>query len=127
MPASAEIRGIGRSVRRTEDVRLLTGKGIFSDDLNAPGQIQAYVARSPHAHARLCRIDCCAALHSPGVIAMLTGHDYLAQGHKPLPSHPLPSGVTLKKRGSSALFFPPDYPLAIDKVQRYKLREMLKE
>jgi carbon-monoxide dehydrogenase large subunit len=43
--------GIGQPVRRKEDVRLLTGRGTYTDDVNRPGQAQAYVLRSPHAAA----------------------------------------------------------------------------
>ena len=50
-------RGLGKSVRRLEDARLLAGEGRFSDDVNLPGQVHACVVRSPHAHARIVRID----------------------------------------------------------------------
>ena len=53
--------GIGQPVRRKEDVRLLTGRGTYTDDVNRPGQAQAYVLRSPHAHARILSIDVTAA------------------------------------------------------------------
>ena len=45
--------GIGQPVRRKEDVRLLTGRGTYTDDLDRPGQAHAVVLRSPHAHARI--------------------------------------------------------------------------
>ena len=109
--------GIGQPVRRKEDFRLLTGKGEFSDDTNVPGQAYAYIARSPHAHARILRIDCEAARKAPGVIAVLTGADYLADGLKPLPNKPVPPDLPLKNRNGRPLFFPPDYPLATDKVR----------
>jgi carbon-monoxide dehydrogenase large subunit len=44
--------GIGQPVRRKEDVRLLTGRGAYTNDLDRPGQAHAFVLRSPHAHAR---------------------------------------------------------------------------
>lgn len=48
---------IGQSVRRVEDARFLTGRATFVDDVNLPGQLYAYVVRSPHAHAVIERID----------------------------------------------------------------------
>ena len=45
--------GIGASVRRKEDFRFLTGQGTYTDDINRPGQLHAFLLRSPHAHAEL--------------------------------------------------------------------------
>ena len=67
--------GFGKPVLRKEDGRLLTGGGAYSDDLNVPGQAYACFVRSPHAHARIGRIDTAAALAVVGVIAVLTGRD----------------------------------------------------
>jgi carbon-monoxide dehydrogenase large subunit len=53
---------IGQSTRRVEDARFLTGRGTFVDDVNLPGQLFAYVVRSPHAHAEIERIDTGGAL-----------------------------------------------------------------
>jgi len=72
--------GIGQPVRRKEDVRLLTGRGTYTDDIDRPGQVHAYVVRSPHAHARILSIDTEAAKAAPGVLAVLTGHDAAADG-----------------------------------------------
>src|SRR5262245_41218227 len=49
--------GIGASVKRREDVRLLTGQGRFLDDVNEPEQVYAAFVRSPHAHAKLEALD----------------------------------------------------------------------
>jgi len=49
--------GIGQAVPRTEDLRLLTGRGRYLEDINLPGQAHAAVLRSPHAHARIAAID----------------------------------------------------------------------
>ena len=46
-------QGIGASVRRKEDFRFLTGAGNYTDDINRPGQLYAYILRSPHAHAEI--------------------------------------------------------------------------
>ncbi len=64
--------GIGASVRRKEDRRFLTGKGTYTDDINRPGQLQAYLLRSPHAHAKIGTIDTAAAKVAPGVVAVFT-------------------------------------------------------
>ena len=45
--------GIGAAVRRKEDFRFLTGQGTYTDDINRPGQLHAFLLRSPHAHAEL--------------------------------------------------------------------------
>ncbi|MGE5271889.1 MAG: xanthine dehydrogenase family protein molybdopterin-binding subunit [Thiohalocapsa sp.] len=72
--------GIGQPVRRFEDKRLLRGYGRFQHDVNLPGQAYAVVLRSPHAHARIDRIDLSAALAAPGVQLILTGEDLVRAG-----------------------------------------------
>ncbi len=70
--------GIGASVKRLEDIRFITGKGRYVDDVNRPGQAYAYFLRSPHAHARIDKIDIAEALKAPGVVAIFTGDDIAA-------------------------------------------------
>jgi carbon-monoxide dehydrogenase large subunit len=65
--------GIGAAVRRQEDQRFVTGKGRYTADIERPGQAFAYFVRSPHAHARIKKIDSKAAATMPGVLAVLTG------------------------------------------------------
>src|SRR5690242_11364973 len=65
--------GIGAAVRRKEDLRFITGKGQYTDDVVRPGEARAAFVRSPHAHAKIKRIDVSAAKSMPGVIAVLTG------------------------------------------------------
>jgi carbon-monoxide dehydrogenase large subunit len=77
--------GIGASVRRREDLRLLTGQGRYSDDLCLPDQVYAVMMRSPHAHAEIGAIDSETARAIPGVLAVLTGQDMLADGLRPIP------------------------------------------
>jgi|SRR5690242_8233242 len=77
--------GIGAPVRRREDLRLVRGGGRYTADENLPGQAYAVMVRSPHAHARIRGIAKDQALAVPGVIAVLTGADYLADGLKPIP------------------------------------------
>src|ERR1700747_1245890 len=77
--------GIGQPVRRREDLRLVRGGGRYTADENLPGQLHAVMVRSPHAHARIRAIAKDNALAIPGVRAMLTGADCLADGLKPIP------------------------------------------
>ena len=76
--------GIGASVRHKEDVRFLTGKGNYADDVNVIGQTHAYFVRSPHAHATINNIDTSVVSVSDGVIVVLTGEDLAADGIEPL-------------------------------------------
>ena len=66
---------IGRRVARKEDVRFLTGRGCFTDDLAEPGAARALMVRSPHPHARILDVDSSQALSTDGVLAVLTGRD----------------------------------------------------
>jgi len=77
--------GAGKSVRRTEDRRLLTGDGRYLDDVNLAFQAHGHVLRSPHAHARIKSIDTEAAEAAPGVLLVLTGADIEAEGLGTLP------------------------------------------
>jgi carbon-monoxide dehydrogenase large subunit len=65
--------GIGQAVRRKEDIRFITGKGQYTDDVVRPGETRAVFVRSPHAHARIKKIDTAEAEKMPGVVAVLTG------------------------------------------------------
>ena len=53
--------GIGASVRRREDARFLSGRGRYTDDINRPGQLYAYIRRSDRPHAKISKIDTAAA------------------------------------------------------------------
>jgi len=68
-------RWVGKSVRRVEDKRLLTGKGQFVDDIKLSGMHHAAVLRSPYPHAIIKSVDTSEALKMPGVRAVLTGED----------------------------------------------------
>ena len=68
-----EIRGVGHSVRRKEDDRLIRGKGTFIEDITLPGMLHMAILRSPFAHAKLNGIDTSKAQAAPGVIAVVTG------------------------------------------------------
>jgi len=112
--------GFGKPVRRKEDARLLTGRGRYSDDVNLPGQAYACFVRSPHAHARIGRIDAVAALATPGVIAVLTGADAAADRLRPIPHRPVPTNpheFPLAGRAGSDVFVPPHPPLPADRAR----------
>ena len=66
---------IGRSVKRVEDKRFITGKGRYTDDIVLPGQTYASFFRSPYAHAKIVSVDIEEAKLMPGVIAIYTGKD----------------------------------------------------
>ncbi|HWG04613.1 MAG TPA: xanthine dehydrogenase family protein molybdopterin-binding subunit [Beijerinckiaceae bacterium] len=70
--------GIGASVRRKEDLRFITGRGHYTDDINRAGQVYAAFVRSPHAHATIERITTGEAANMPGVLAVFTGDDLAA-------------------------------------------------
>ena len=74
-----------RSVRRFEDLRFLTGRGRYVEDFTVPGEVHAYVLRSPHAHAVIERIDTAAARAAPGILGVFTEADLRADGIGPLP------------------------------------------
>jgi carbon-monoxide dehydrogenase large subunit len=78
--------GIGDSVRRVEDPRLLTGGGRYTDDtrLSSPAA-RLYVLRSPHAHADIRKVDVAGAARAPGVLAVFTGQDVKREGFGDVP------------------------------------------
>ena len=89
--------GIGQAVRRVEDQRFLTGHGRYIDDINLPGQAYGALVLSPHAHARIRRIDTAKAKAAPGVLAVLTGADAVADKLGSLTAHLMPEDVGAPK------------------------------
>src|SRR2546428_4254992 len=83
VPAMSE-RLLGARVRRREDERLLTGHGRYVADVTLPGMLHVAVHRSPHAHARIVRIEAAAARRRPGVVHVLVPTDVAALGRLPL-------------------------------------------
>jgi aerobic carbon-monoxide dehydrogenase large subunit len=73
--ATATDRMFGKSIKRREDPRFITGRGQYVDDVKLPGMTYAAFVRSPHAHARIRSIDVSAAKAHPGVVAVFTGKD----------------------------------------------------
>jgi carbon-monoxide dehydrogenase large subunit len=76
---------IGRSLHRLEDLRFLTGRGRYVEDIDLPGQLHAIVLRSPHGHAAIEAIDSAAARAMPGVHGVFTAADLDADGIGALP------------------------------------------
>ena len=97
--------GIGQSVARVEDHRLLRGRGRFTDDINLPDQLYGCVVRSPHPHARIAGIDTADALAVPGVAAVFTGADVEVDGLGHLPSL-ANSAASLTRTDGSPIFEP---------------------
>jgi len=75
--------GIGASSKRREDVRFLTGKGVYTDDMAMQGQVHAVMVRSTVAHGKIVSIDTTGALEMPGVLAVFTGEDFVEVGGNP--------------------------------------------
>jgi carbon-monoxide dehydrogenase large subunit len=102
---------IGQSVRRKEDYRFLTGSGTYTDDISQHGQTYAYFLRSPHAHARIRKIDTQAARAAPGVVAVFTGTDLEGKVNG------LPCGWLITDVNGQPMKEPPHPPLAQGKVR----------
>jgi len=103
---------IGKSLPRREDERFLTGAGQYTDDVVMPGQTYAVFVRSPHAHARIGKIDTSRALKAPGVVAIFTGAD-LAEAKV----GGLPCGWLIHSKDGSPMKEPPHPVLAQGKVR----------
>lgn len=104
--------GAGQPVKRLEDQRLLTGHGGYLDDKPADGALWLVVMRSPHAHADIVSIDTEAAKAMPGVEAVLTGADLLADDVGTIPTLPI-----FKRPDGSPMALPPRRLLAHEKVR----------
>src|SRR5688572_1987023 len=74
---------IGQSVTRREDARFLTGRGQYTDDITLDRQTYGEFLRSPHAHARIRKLDTTAAANAPGVLGIFTGEHFKAVGGLP--------------------------------------------
>jgi carbon-monoxide dehydrogenase large subunit len=112
--------GIGSTVRRKEDLRLVTGHGCYSDDFNFPGQVYGAVVRSPHAHALIRSVDTAEARTMPGVLAVLTGADAQADGLKRIPHLAAPGtapDIVLHNRDGSPVPAAPHLVLSTDRVR----------
>ena len=113
-------KNVGKPLERKEDFRLLTGRGQFSDDFSVPGQTHAAIIRSPFAHAHILGIDTRAAQTMPGVLAVLTGADLMADALQPIPHNPVPStqyDMKLTAPGGGKIFIGPHHLLPTDRVR----------
>src|ERR1700730_17039348 len=79
---------VGKSIRRKEDPRLITGTATYVDDIKMPGMHHACIVRSPHGAARIRSLDTKPAADHPGVVAVFTGKDIEGVG-------PVPCGASL--------------------------------
>jgi aerobic carbon-monoxide dehydrogenase large subunit len=104
--------GSGKSVERVEDQALLTGRGLFVDDVSLPDQAMLHFLRSPHPHAKIRSIDVSAAASMPGVAAIVTGEELVRAEVNPL----VQSG-DFKRADGSKTAAPPQHPLAVDTVR----------
>ncbi|QGA69044.1 xanthine dehydrogenase family protein molybdopterin-binding subunit [Sulfolobus sp. E11-6] len=98
-------RWIGKPMKTVEDYRFITGKGVYVDDLDFPGEVlHVAILRSPYAHARLLKVNVSNALKIPGVKAVVTGEDAVKY------TTPIPAYAVAK-------FKPEEYVLAVNKVR----------
>ncbi|MCP1382572.1 xanthine dehydrogenase family protein molybdopterin-binding subunit [Runella salmonicolor] len=100
---------IGKSVKRVEDKRFITGKGRYTDDIVLPGMTYAYILRSPYAHARIRSIDYSAAEAMQGVVTIMTGEEV---GH-----YGVPCGWQVNFKNGDIMKEPPHPLLVKDKVR----------
>ncbi len=104
--------GIGQPVPRSEDPRLLSGRGRYTDDHDAEGQAHACFLRSSVGHGTIARLDPAAALERPGVLAIYTGEDLRQEG-----LGDIPCPIAMKSRDGSAPVTPPRPALSIGRVR----------
>jgi 2-furoyl-CoA dehydrogenase large subunit len=102
MPEKQQGKWVGKGMKRKEDLRLLTGRGCFMDDIRLPNMKYAAILRSPYPHAWIRGMDISQALKVSGVRGVLTGDDVAAM------SQPFPVGVPIP---------PKYYSCAVDKVR----------
>jgi carbon-monoxide dehydrogenase large subunit len=104
--------GTRQPVKRLEDERLITGRGRYTDDRESEGALWLYILRSPHAHARIISIDTDAVRESPGIVAVYTGADLVADNVGTIPTLPI-----FKRPDGSDASFPPRRLLAHEMVR----------
>jgi len=112
--------GIGAPLRRKEDFRLITGQGGYTADFFPDGMVHAVVVRSPYPHANIRAIDKDAASAVPGVLAVLTGADALADGLSPIPHNPEwagPPDATLDLPDGFEVFISGNHAMPADRAR----------
>lgn len=115
VPGNVTGRYVGRSLRREEDHELLTGHATFVGDVKLPGMLHAVIYRSPHAHARLVRLDLTRVRALDGVVQVITGED-LPNHVRRMEPFPFQSRDPFQGGNPSIQFFD-RHGLAIDKVR----------
>ena len=113
-------RLVGQPIPRLEDLRFITGRGRYTDDIAVAGAAHAAFVRSDQAHAVIERLEVEAAAAAPGVIAVLTGADYLADGRLPMRHNPIPADAIDPKAPGfqrETSFDKGRMPLVTDKVR----------
>jgi carbon-monoxide dehydrogenase large subunit len=128
---------IGQSIKRVEDKRFITGKGRYTDDIQLPGMLYAYILRSPYAHAKILNIDTTSASKMAGVVKIYTGKDFEAVNGVPCgwqvnfkdgttmrePKHPLLVVDKVKHAGDGiAMVIASDKYLARDAADEIKIK-----
>jgi aerobic carbon-monoxide dehydrogenase large subunit len=109
--------GIGASVKRREDLRLLRGRGRYAEDCKAVGQAYAAFVRSPHAHADVVALDAAPARAVDGVLGVFTGRDLVADGVGTIPTLIAERGGGIRNRDGTAFAEPQWFSLAVDRVR----------
>ncbi|MBV8538470.1 MAG: xanthine dehydrogenase family protein molybdopterin-binding subunit [Alphaproteobacteria bacterium] len=114
---------IGKPLPRVEDLRLVAGKGRYTDDIHPSGAAWMCVVRVPHAHARIKSVSTAAAAACPGVLAVLTAADYRADGHTGMGHLAVPTTAqdafkpSVVATPDKPVFDQPHWPLAEDRVR----------
>ena len=103
---------IGKSIKRVEDKRFITGKGNYTDDIILPQQTYAYLVRSPYAHARILKIDISAAEKAEGVVKVFTGKEIADEEIAGVPC-----GWQVDFKNGDTMKEPPHPLLVVDKVK----------
>ncbi|HET7259373.1 MAG TPA: hypothetical protein VFI75_06610, partial [Candidatus Acidoferrum sp.] len=98
------VKWVGQPIRRKEETRLVSGKGIFVDDEKMPGMLHLKFVRSSYAHANVTRVDVSKAEQFPGVVCTLTGAEIKKQ---------VQPFIEIGPGGAQKIA---DYPMAVDKV-----------
>lgn len=101
--------GVGQSVRRLEDPRLLTGRGTYTDDVSMPNESYGIVLRSPHAHALIRSINTATAAETEGILRIYTAEDIRELGT-------IQCMAAIQQVDGSDLKAPPFPILAVEKV-----------
>ena len=104
---------VGRSRLRKEDGRLITGRTRWTANITLPGMLHLAILRSPHAHARIARVDVSAALREPNVVAAFSGADVAGR------QAPLPCAWPV----TEDMVHPDHLPLAVDEVEVHMTTE----